>query len=64
MPGLKAILLTLAVVFAALGTAGAVLTVVWLLGNLGTERLINIVGSLTSIIALAFAILVYTRRRN
>lgn len=64
MPGLKAILLTLAVVFAALAATAVVLTAVWLLGNLGTERLINIVGSLTSIVALAFAILVYTRRRN
>ena len=63
MPGLKAILLTLAVVFAALGTAGGVLIVVWLFGNFGVERLINIVGSLMSIIALAFAIFVYTRRR-
>lgn len=64
MPGLKAILLTLAVVFAALAATAVVLTAVWLLGNLGTERLINIVGSLTSIVALAFAIFVYTRRRN
>ena len=64
MPGLKAILLTLAVVFAALAATAVVLTVVWLLGNLGAERLINIVGSLTSIVALAFAILVYARRRK
>ena len=64
MPGLKAILLTLAVVFAALATAAVVLTVVWLLGNLGTERLINIVGTLTSIVALVFAIFVYARRHN
>lgn len=63
MPGFKAILLTLAVVFVGLGATGIVLTTAWLLGNFGAERLINIVGSLTSIVALMFAIFACARRR-
>ena len=54
MDGLKAILATLGIVFAALGSALVVLTVVWLVSNYNVVLLLTAVGVLITAVAFVY----------
>lgn len=65
MDGLKAILTTLGIVFAALGIALVVLTVVWLVSNYNVVLLLTAVGVLITAVAFVFMVVFHYRpRRN
>ena len=65
MDGLKAILATLGIVFAALGSALVVLTVVWLVSNYDVVLLLTAVGVLITAVAFVFMVVFHYRpRRN
>ena len=64
MHGLKAILTTLLVVFAALCTALIVLATIWLIANFNVDRILTVVGILISATGLLFALVIHSRRRR
>ena len=64
MDGLKAILTTLGIVFAALGTALIVLIVVWLVSNYSFFRLLDVVGVLLTATGLAVMLVIHFRPRR
>ena len=57
-------MLTLGVVTATLVVTGFILIMVWLVGNFGVERFVNVVGALASVSGALFAIFVYLRQRR
>lgn len=64
MDGLKAILTTLGIVFAALGIALIALIVVWLVSNYSVSRLLDTVGVLLTAVALAIMLAIHFRSRR
>lgn len=64
MDGLKAILTTLGIVFAALGIALIVLTVVWLVSDYSVSRLLDVVGVLLAATGLAITLVIHFRPRR
>lgn len=64
MDGLKAILTTLGIVFAALGIALIVLVVVWIIGSYGDSRSISTIGVLLTAIGIVVMVVFYFRPRR
>jgi len=63
MSGLKAILITVGVVFAVICAVLIVLAIIWLIGSYGFDRLIDVVSLLLGVTSFAFSLIVYFRRR-
>lgn len=63
MSGLKAILITVGIVFAVICAVLIVLAIVWLIGNYGFDRLIDVISLLLGVASFAFSLVVYFRRR-
>ena len=63
MSGLKAILITVGIVFAVVCIALIVLAMIWLIGNYGFGRLIDVISLLLGVASFAFSLIVYFRRR-
>ena len=63
MSGLKAILITVGVVFAVICAVLIVLAIIWLIGNYGFDRLIDVISLLLGVASFAFSLIVYFRRR-
>lgn len=64
MDGLKAILTTLGIVFAALGIALIALIVVWLVSNYSVGRLLDTVGVLLTAVALVIMLVIHFHPRR
>lgn len=64
MHGLKAILTTLGIVFAALGVALIALIVVWLASNYSVGCLLDTVGVLLTAVALVIMLVIHFRHRR
>ena len=64
MDGLKAILTTLGIVFAAMSSALFVLTVVWLVNNYHIGLLLTAVGVFITTVAFVFMVVFYFRPRR
>lgn len=64
MDGLKAILTTLGIVFAALGIALIALVVVWLVSNYSVGRLLDTVGVFLTAVGLASMLIIHFRHRR
>ena len=63
MSGLKAILITVGIVFAVICAVLIVLAIIWLIGNYGFDRLIDVISLLLGVASFAFSLIVYFRRR-
>ena len=63
MSGLKAILITVGVVFAVVCAVLIVLAIIWLIGSYGFDRLIDVIRLLLGVASFAFSLIVYFRRR-
>ena len=64
MTGLKAILLMVGVAFAGLCIVAVVLTVAWLIGNYGVDRVLQVVSVMVSVAGCLFTVLIpFWRRR-
>ena len=63
MSGLKAILITVGIVFAVICAVLIVLAIIWLIGNYGFDRLIDVISLLLAVASFAFSLIVYFRRR-
>jgi len=63
MSGLKTILITVGVVFAVICAVLIVLAIIWLIGNYGFDRLIDVITLLLGVASFAFSLIVYFRRR-
>ena len=64
MDGLKAILTTLGIVFAALGIALIVLTVVWLVSDYSVSLLLDVVAVLLAVTGPAITLVIHFRSRR
>ena len=63
MSGLKAILITVGIVFAVICAVLIGLAIIWLIGNYGFDRLIDVISLLLGVASFAFSLIVYFRRR-
>lgn len=63
MSGLKAILITVGVVFAVTCAVLTVLAIIWLIGNYSVDRLVAIISLLLGMASFLFSLVVYFRRR-
>ena len=64
MTALKAVLVTAAVVLAAVGATLIVMALIWLIGNYSVDRLFAILSLVISTVSLLFAIIVSLRSRR
>ena len=64
MTALKAVLVTAAVVLAAVGATLIAMALIWLIGNYGVDRLLAVLSLVISTVSLLFAIIVSLRSRR
>ncbi len=56
-------MITVGVVFAVICAVLIVLAIIWLIGNYGFDRLIDVITLLLGVASFAFSLIVYFRRR-
>ena len=64
MTALKAVLVTAAVVLAAVGATLIAMALIWLIGNYSVDRLLAVLSLVISTVSLLFAIIVSLRSRR
>ena len=60
---LKAILITIGIVFAVICAVLITLAIIWLIGSYGFDRLIDVISLLLGVASFAFSLIVYFRHR-